>query len=74
MVAKAARLIVSEHEPDVRTLAQLEATGFNCIGILCQRCAAATNLAIDGATAEAERPDPRRAGREALLRQVRPTP
>ena len=33
---------------DLRTLADLEAAGFNCIGILCNRCAHATNLAIDG--------------------------
>ena len=33
---------------DARTLAELEAAGFNCIGILCNRCAHATNLAIDG--------------------------
>ncbi len=33
---------------DLRILAELEAAGFNCIGILCRRCAAATNLAIDG--------------------------
>ena len=33
---------------DTRTLADLEAAGFNGIGILCNRCAHATNLAIDG--------------------------
>ena len=33
---------------DARTLAQLEAEGFNCVGILCRRCAAATNLVKDG--------------------------
>ena len=33
---------------DPRTPADPEAVGFNGIGILCNRCAHATNLAIDG--------------------------
>jgi len=35
-------------DDDTRTLAELEAAGFNGIAILCNRCAHATNLAISG--------------------------